>query len=80
MITAIIAVLNEEELLVIPNTDRPMEELVGMEARYVDKDEKVLPCRVDRVAESMLCVKLDSWPSVLGQGQIVEIDDGVTGV
>ena len=79
MITAIIAVLNETELLVIPNTDKPMEELVGMRAQYTDKDEKVWPGKVEKVAESMLCVKLDSWPSGLGQGQIIEIDDGSAG-
>ena len=73
MINAIIAVLDEQELLVIPNTDVPLAELVGRKARYVDKEEKEWPGRVDRVAESMLCVKLDRWPSGLGQGQIIEI-------
>ena len=73
MISAIIAVLNEQELLVIPNTDVPAEQLVGRKARYVDKEEKVWPGKVDHIADSMLCVKLDKWPSGLGQGQIIEI-------
>ena len=48
MINAIIAVLDEQELLVIPNTDVPLAELVGRKARYVDKEEKAWLGRVDR--------------------------------
>ena len=49
--------------------------LVGRKVQYVDKNEKVWPGVIRAVEDPFIIVKLDQFPSGLGQGQIIEILD-----
>lgn len=50
-----------------------LESLVGKKVQYVDKNEKIWPGIIKAVQDPFIIVKLDQFPSGLGQGQIIDI-------
>ncbi len=73
MISGIVTSLDENQLLVIPSSSTPLEELVGKKARYVDKSGKVWKAEVYAVEDPGVLIKFELFPSGLGQGQIIDI-------
>ncbi len=65
--------MDEENLLATPMEPVDLDSLVGKKAQYVDSNERVWPGIVSGVQDSFLVIKLDKFPSGLGQGQIIEI-------
>ena len=76
MIGAIVTSLDENHLLVIPSGNAELGSLVGRTARYVDKSGKVWPATVSSAEDPGVIVRFESFPSGLGQGQIVDIIEG----
>ncbi len=73
MIGAIVTSLDENHLLAIPSGNSDLESLVGRAARYIDKSGKSWPATVSSVEDPGVIVKFETFPSGLGQGQIVDI-------
>ncbi len=67
--------MNSDNLLATPMEAVDLEGLVGKRVRYVDKNEKIWPGIIKAVEDPFVIIKLDEFPSGLGQGQIVEILD-----
>ena len=65
--------MDEENLLATPMEPVDLPSLVGKKVQYVDKNEKVWPGVIKAVDDPFIIVKLDVFPSGLGQGQIIEI-------
>lgn len=76
MLTAIVTSLDHDRLLATPVQMVDLTTLVGKKMRYVDKNDKIWPGVVTGIEDPFVIFKFDEYPSGLGQGQIVEIDDG----
>ncbi len=50
--------------------------LVGKKVQYVDANERVWPGVITGIQDPFIVIKLDKFPSGLGQGQIIEILTG----
>lgn len=78
MTNAIIMSLDKEHLLASPTgAVANIEKLKGVKIRYIDSSDKEWPGVVEAIEEDYLVVKFDIFPKGLGQGQIIEIMDGV---
>lgn len=75
IINAIVTSLDSENLLATPMEAVDLPSLVGKRVRYVDKNDKIWPGIIKAVEDPFIVVKLDEFPSGLGQGQIIEILD-----
>ncbi|MEM0124241.1 MAG: hypothetical protein QXF41_01710 [Candidatus Micrarchaeaceae archaeon] len=76
MIQAIVASIDEDNLLASPMEETDLSTLVGKKARYVDSAGKVWPANVVGIeSDTAVIVKFDEMPTGLGQGQILEILD-----
>ncbi|MEM3248095.1 MAG: hypothetical protein QXD17_02120 [Candidatus Micrarchaeaceae archaeon] len=76
MIQAIVASIDEDNLLASPMEETDLSTLVGKKARYVDSAGKVWPANVVGIeGDTAVIVKFDEMPTGLGQGQILEILD-----
>jgi hypothetical protein len=65
--------LDEENLLATPMQPVDLESLIGKKVQYVDKNDKIWPGVIKAVEDPFVIIKLDEFPSGLGQGQIIEI-------
>ena len=76
MTYAIVTSLDKEKLLVTPNSGDALESFVGKKAQYVDSSDRVWPGEVVGIEDPFLIVRFDSFPTGLGQGQMLQILDG----
>jgi hypothetical protein len=65
--------LDEDNLLATPMEPVDIKTLIGKKAQYVDSNEHIWPGTVSGIQDSFIVIKLDKFPSGLGQGQIIEI-------
>jgi hypothetical protein len=75
MITAVVTSLDSENLLATPSTDMDVKLLVGKKVNYVDKSGKVWSGVIKGYEDQLIVVKLDPFPTGLGQGQLLEIPE-----
>lgn len=76
MIGAIVAALGDGEVSVIPSGEADLDALVGKKAKYTTNADVTVYGEVTSVRDGfMLVVKFKQMPTMLGQGQRVEILD-----
>lgn len=73
MISAIVASLNKDNLLISPTTQENLESLKGRRIRYVDSSDRIWPGKVVGIDGDFLIVAFEKFPSGLGQGQLIDI-------
>ncbi len=73
MISAIVASLDKDNLLISPTTAEDLESLKGRRIRYIDSSDKVWPGKIVGIDGDFLVVSFDKFPSGLGQGQLIDI-------
>ncbi len=77
MISAIVASLDSENLLATPSGDTDPATLVGYKVQYIDKSGKAWFGIVKGADDTFIIVKLDPFPTGLGQGQLLDVfEDG----
>ena len=77
MISAVVTSLDNENLLATPSGNIDPTKLVGHKVQYVDKSGKAWPGIVKGADDPFIIVKLDPFPSGLGQGQLLDVfEDG----
>ncbi len=75
MIYAIVTSLDKDHLAATPSEEVDLNTLIGKKAQYVDKLGKTWPGTVVSTEDPFVIVRLDPFPSGLGQGQMLEILD-----
>ena len=73
MISAIVASLDKDNLLISPTTAEDLPSLNGRRIRYVDSSDRIWPGKVVGIEGEFLVVAFDKFPSGLGQGQLIDI-------
>ncbi len=77
MISAVVTSMDRENLLATPSGAIDPATLVGHRCQYVDKSGKAWPGVVKGADDPFVIVKLDPFPTGLGQGQLLDIfEDG----
>ncbi|MEM0074433.1 MAG: hypothetical protein QW091_02435 [Candidatus Micrarchaeaceae archaeon] len=74
MIDAIVSALENDSVIAIPTENVKLDALVGKNASYTDSSDRNWPGKVVAVQEPGVVVKFDSFPTGLGQGQIMQIE------
>ncbi len=75
MVNAIVTVADKEKLMAMPSGEFDFSKAVGKKVRYYDKNNKEWPGEIVEASDPMIVIKFDVYPSGLGQGQIVEVED-----
>jgi ribosome maturation factor RimP len=75
MVNAIVTVADKEKLMAMPTGEFDFSTALGKKVKYYDKNNKEWPGKIIEVSEPMLVIKFDNYPSGLGQGQMLEIED-----
>ncbi len=78
MITCIVTSLGKGSLMASPMDQVDLPSLVGRVARYLDKNGKVWPAKVEGMEDPFLIIRFTGdFPTGIGQGQMVDvIEDG----
>ncbi|MGC9037405.1 MAG: hypothetical protein ACP5GD_01730 [Candidatus Micrarchaeia archaeon] len=75
MIDAIVAAIEGNKVVVMPTGGEDEKGLVGKEAIYTDSNNKEWHGKVVGIEEAGLVVEFDSFPTSIGQGQIISINE-----
>jgi hypothetical protein len=73
MISAIVAALDKDNLLISPTTAEDLDSLKGRRIRYVDSSDRIWPGKVIGIDGDFLVIAFDKFPTGLGQGQLIDI-------
>jgi hypothetical protein len=75
MIDAVVTSLDHDNLLATPNSDVDVNTLVGKKIQYFDKNDNIWPGVIIAAEEPFVVIKFDTFPTGLGQGQMLQILD-----
>ncbi len=75
MIDAIVAAIADNYVVVIPTEESDLNKLIGKKAVYTDSGNRQWNGKVVRLEDPGVAVEFDNFPTGIGQGQILEIED-----
>ncbi len=76
MTNAIVMSLDKAHLLASPTGSVDIAALKGLNVVYRDANDREWKGVVENIDGDFLVIKFDEFPKNIGQGQIVEIEDG----
>ncbi len=75
MIDAIVTAIGNESVVAIPTENAELDKLVGKKVNYVDNSNRAWKGQVTKVEEPGVEIVFDKFPTSIGQGQILQIED-----
>ncbi|MGC8628724.1 MAG: hypothetical protein ACP5T4_00740 [Candidatus Micrarchaeia archaeon] len=75
MIDAIVTAIGNESVVAIPTENAELDKLVGKKVSYVDNSNRAWKGQVTKVEEPGVEIVFDKFPTSIGQGQILQIED-----
>ena len=75
MIDAIVTAMESDSVVATPTEDADLSKLVGHKAVYTDTGNKDWQGKVVAVEEPGVVVKFSNFPTGIGQGHMLQIED-----